>query len=437
MVMRFLRGGGEDRLQHIPNRLLEMLGDDRHSFDVATTALLFGGDLEAIGRDLRATDRRVNEAERVVRRDLVLHASVHGTADISVLLVYMSIVKDIERIGDYAKNIFDVAAEAGSLADAPDREAIIAYRDRISPMISQAGRIFADEDVDAAHQFLATGDRMLDEFDALVVELMHSDLTAAAAVSRALTYRYFKRIVAHLMNVLSAVVMPLDKLDYFDEEKRGRAHLSARASPLVRWRPRHHHHSLFGYCSREVMASPARRDRACDGWGSGLFLDDPAHAVRVVGDDPGDAALDDAMYLLLVVDRPRVGTQSTQPRAVGQLGGEQGVVKRAGLCAAPERFLEELLDVRPLLAAGEQRRGDRGLILAELRDHVRVGRPHHHVAQGAVLPDHLQHRAFDVDLLDLDHQQDMPVGLADHLLQRGDVLAVGPFRSVGGGVQRL
>ena len=222
MVMRFLRGGGEDRLQHIPNRLLEMLGDDRHSFDVATTALLFGGDLEAIGRDLRATDRRVNEAERVVRRDLVLHASVHGTADISVLLVYMSIVKDIERIGDYAKNIFDVAAEAGSLADAPDREAIIAYRDRISPMISQAGRIFADEDVDAAHQFLATGDRMLDEFDALVVELMHSDLTAAAAVSRALTYRYFKRIVAHLMNVLSAVVMPLDKLDYFDEEKRGR-----------------------------------------------------------------------------------------------------------------------------------------------------------------------------------------------------------------------
>ena len=60
MVMRFLRSGGEDRLQHVPTKLLEMLADDRHSFDVATAALLSGGDLEPVGRDLRATDQRVS-----------------------------------------------------------------------------------------------------------------------------------------------------------------------------------------------------------------------------------------------------------------------------------------------------------------------------------------------------------------------------------------
>lgn len=222
MVMRFLRSGGEDRLQHVPTKLLEMLADDRHSFDVATAALLSGGDLEPVGRDLRATDQRVNEAERDVRRDLVVHASVHGTDDVSVILVYMSIVKDVERIGDYAKNIFNLAAEGARLAEAPDREQIVAYRDRISPMISEAGRIFADEDVAAADEFLVSGDRMLGEFDALVAELMHSERPAAEAVPRALLYRYFKRTVAHLMNLLSAVVMPLDKLDYFDEDKRGR-----------------------------------------------------------------------------------------------------------------------------------------------------------------------------------------------------------------------
>jgi hypothetical protein len=31
--------------------------------------------------------------------------------------------------------------------------------------------------------------------------------------------RFYKRIAAHLSNVLSAVVMPLHKLDYFDERE--------------------------------------------------------------------------------------------------------------------------------------------------------------------------------------------------------------------------
>jgi hypothetical protein len=42
------------------------------------------------------------------------------------------------------------------------------------------------------------------------------------AVARALARRYLKRIVAHLTNVLSAVVMPIDRLDYFDEDPEDR-----------------------------------------------------------------------------------------------------------------------------------------------------------------------------------------------------------------------
>ena len=219
--MRFLRGG-EDRLRHIPTKLLEMLADDRHSFDVATAALLSGGELEPVGRDLRATDKRVNEAERDIRRDLIVHSSVHGGDDASVILVYMSVVKDVERIGDYAKNIYDVAAEGVTLAEGEDREQIVAYRDRISLMIAESSRIFARESVDEAHVFLNEADAMQDEFDVLVVGLLHSSSPASEAVPRALIYRYFKRITAHLMNLLSAVVMPLDRLDYFDEDKPGR-----------------------------------------------------------------------------------------------------------------------------------------------------------------------------------------------------------------------
>ena len=75
MVMRFLRGG-RDRLDNVPREIVDMLADGRHSFDVATSYLLSGGDREAIGADLRETDRRVNEGERQIRRDLLVHASV-------------------------------------------------------------------------------------------------------------------------------------------------------------------------------------------------------------------------------------------------------------------------------------------------------------------------------------------------------------------------
>ena len=59
--------------------------------------------------------------------------------------------------------------------------------------------------------------------DAEVSALIRAgDEPGAQAVARALAYRYFKRIVAHLMNLLSGVVMPLDRLDFFglDPEDR-------------------------------------------------------------------------------------------------------------------------------------------------------------------------------------------------------------------------
>lgn len=213
------RRGDADGLEAAEAKLIQMLADDRHSFDVATSALLTGADTSIVGPDLRATDARVNEAEREIRQALVVHASVHGSARVPAILVYMSVVKDVERIGDYAKNIFDVAAQGIDLSEADDRATLIGYRDQISSMITEASSIFAKDDRAGAQDFIRQADILLDEFDQHVSELVVTDRQGKEAVPRALLYRYYKRIVAHLMNLLSAVVMPLDRLDYFDEER--------------------------------------------------------------------------------------------------------------------------------------------------------------------------------------------------------------------------
>ena len=52
---------------------------------------------------------------------------------------------------------------------------------------------------------------------------------------RALYCRYLKRITAHLMNVLTALTMPVDQLAYFDESEEGRLPLDEERLFHLRW----------------------------------------------------------------------------------------------------------------------------------------------------------------------------------------------------------
>ncbi len=219
MVLKFFSSGRRDRLEHIQTKLLEMLAHDRHSFDGAVSALLAGADSASIGPELRATDRRVNELEREIRRELVVHATVHGADDVAAILVYMSIVKDAERIGDYAKNIYDLAATGVDFSQVEDRPLMVEFATRASEMITESGSAFADDDQTRASALIAEADGLLDTFDRLVDALVISDGVARDAVPRALFYRHLKRITAHLMNLLSAVIVPVDRLDYWDEPR--------------------------------------------------------------------------------------------------------------------------------------------------------------------------------------------------------------------------
>ena len=94
-----------------------MLENGRHIFDTASTALLGGADPEVIRKDLFRTDKEINHLEREIRRELLVHVTVYGTSQMPQALVMMSIVKDAERIGDYCKNIFDLAVVKAKTKD--------------------------------------------------------------------------------------------------------------------------------------------------------------------------------------------------------------------------------------------------------------------------------------------------------------------------------
>jgi phosphate transport system protein len=221
MAFSFLKrgSGADDRLDHIEATIQQMLTDDREAFDLAMSALLGDVDANAVRKKVKATDLRVNEGERSIRRELVVHASVVGSFDSPALFVYMSIVKDIERIGDYAKNLLDLSRDGANLGDHPD------WRSRwheAAEMITATATAFMARDVEQAKTLMTRGDELLDRYDDEVSELVKHGHGEPEAVARALAFRYLKRIVAHLTNVLSSIVMPLDRIDYFDEDPEDR-----------------------------------------------------------------------------------------------------------------------------------------------------------------------------------------------------------------------
>lgn len=220
-MMRWLQSfGPESRsLNEIQNEFLQMLQDGRHVFDAAANALLGGTSPDVVRKDLFATDRRINKTEQSIRRKIVVHGSLFGTSTFSALLVVMSLVKDAERIGDYGKNLYDLAAAKGDLGSEKRRSAMIVTKDQISRLLVRAHEIYRDQDEAKATAFMEEVRLIEDQCDEIVMEGLTKETTNAAA--RVLAYRYFKRVVSHAGNIISSLLVPIDKLDYFDEPRSG------------------------------------------------------------------------------------------------------------------------------------------------------------------------------------------------------------------------
>ena len=223
MVMDFFRGSTESGLEEVEKTLTQMLLDGRDVYDTAMHSVFGGGHRKELKQEIRGTDRGINLAQKEVRRSLVVHTAVGASVDFPLALTYMSIVKDAERVGDYAKNIYDLARYGISFEGADDAAELARYRDAVSQLIADAAEVFAARDVGAAQRLIDKADGFLDEYDAQVKAAIRSEGPTSEAVGRALYARYLKRITAHIMNMMTSLVVPVDRLDYYDEAPEDRA----------------------------------------------------------------------------------------------------------------------------------------------------------------------------------------------------------------------
>ena len=134
-------------------------------------------------------------------------------------LALMSLVKDVERIGDYAKNIVEVVDfSPGPLPDDDCVAELREIRTGVEQVFEATTQVVDDSDLARAGDLIRQGRELVRRADTLVTRIARSDYGASTASGPVLGARYYKRIGAHVLNVLSSVVMPLHKIDYYDED---------------------------------------------------------------------------------------------------------------------------------------------------------------------------------------------------------------------------
>jgi Na+/phosphate symporter len=222
MVFDFFRGGGQSTIEEVEQTLVDMMNNARHVYNEAMEAVFGGGKSKETKRDLKKTDREINIAQQEVRRALVVHASVSPGIDLADTLAYMSVVKDVERVGDYSKNLYDLAKYGADFAASPDFDHLDDYRGRVAQLMEDAVAVFESRDAAGAQRLIAKADSFLDQYDDNVKAAFNSDGPASDAVARALYFRFLKRITAHVMNLMTSLVAPVHRLDYYDEAKDDR-----------------------------------------------------------------------------------------------------------------------------------------------------------------------------------------------------------------------
>ncbi len=207
-----------DLLDSIDAKLSEMLTNSMHAYDITMNCLLGDTNLETVRDDLYNTDKAINELHREVRREMIIHSAVNSrNLDIPLLLSYMTMSKDIERIGDYCKNLFEIAETGNSFAKGDDLDTYMELKNDIGKLIVYLQSCLNLDDESKVQDLITLGSSLNNNLDEKITALLEDKEKIQYPVATTLFYRYLKRIVSHIINAATAIIMPTDQIDYLDE----------------------------------------------------------------------------------------------------------------------------------------------------------------------------------------------------------------------------
>ena len=187
-----------------------MLDDAFHSFDLASRAILTDAGADAIAQDIRDTDRRINQAEQDLRRELVTHVATNGNRDIGSVVGFTLLVKKIERCGDHAKNILELTESGVSLASVPETGELLAEREVVSALFDRAAELLGSTEStpDDIRDYAERVNGVIAVCQARIDSYLVSERPGREVVPLAIYNRFLRRIAANLLGAVRAWAEP-------------------------------------------------------------------------------------------------------------------------------------------------------------------------------------------------------------------------------------
>ena len=171
-------------------------------------------------RALKREDKKINDFQMTVRRKVLTHFSLEtNSRQVPNGLILVDMVVDIERIGDYCKNISDLTIMNKEVINYGDlSDDLTSMELEVKSRFSSTVQVIENQDEDLARSLIENYKQTVSSVsDKIVESIIRGDVqfeSHSQSASLVLYSRYLKRIGAHLKNITSTVVNTYDRIGY-------------------------------------------------------------------------------------------------------------------------------------------------------------------------------------------------------------------------------
>jgi len=214
----------ENLLIQARDEVLKMLREDLNLFRDSVKLLWTNKGVSI--QEIRERDREINRLVRDVRKKVLTHLAFSGFSGLDTSLVLISIVVDIERIGDHTKDIGYLATDyPGRFKPGDFEKDLENFEKQIEQRLEMLPEIFEDDEQarELAARITKThpdiNKQYLDMLSRLINEENES-LKPSQSALLALYMRYLRRIEGHIFNIASAEANPFHRIGFRSKKKK-------------------------------------------------------------------------------------------------------------------------------------------------------------------------------------------------------------------------
>lgn len=208
----------DDLLSQAWDESYDMMVLSNEIFTKAIKYLRRNESIETI-KTLKKRDAEINVFQQDVRRKVVTHYAVsQNLKDLPSGLVLLNMVVDVERVGDYTKNILDLSLYYKDTIRAEDFSKDLAEIEKeVSSRFEKTIKAINSQDAEVAKSLMSSYKDVVRASDEIVKSCISGDISLgneSKTASLALYARYLKRIAAHLKNISTILVNPFEAVGY-------------------------------------------------------------------------------------------------------------------------------------------------------------------------------------------------------------------------------